>query len=110
MDDLLKELAEVQRLQVLVEEPEGSSRRREFLLRLAAVMDRLIRTYPEAPDFEAWAIRYASNLLKYDRKHGTSQGPVGPDDPRWKDGVRDYVRQEYDTWVLGGDGPRPQHS
>ncbi|MYR43047.1 hypothetical protein [Streptomyces sp. SID5910] len=108
MEDLLREFAEVHRLAIITDEVEGFPRRREYLLRRAAVADRFEIACPHEPTAKPAANTYALRLLEYDAKLKTSRGPLEPEDPQWVGRPRDYVRQEYDAWVLGGSAEQPQ--
>lgn len=73
--------------------------RREYLLRRAAVLDRLDLASPGAGHAEA-AVAASAELQEYDRGHGTWSGRHSPDVFRWdpREGPRAYVRQEYSAW------------
>ncbi|KPC89934.1 hypothetical protein ADL27_38645 [Streptomyces sp. NRRL F-6602] len=98
-DDLLQEFAEVHRLAVITDELEGVARRREFLLRRAAVQDRFARLYPTDASAAKVAGQFARALLAYDVEAGSSAGPLGAVDEAWADRPRLYVRQEYEAWT-----------
>ncbi|WP_017238148.1 hypothetical protein [Streptomyces sp. SS] len=70
---------------------------RTYLLRRAALADRLSIEYPDVEDFLTDAVRLAHELAAYDRDHGTGQGPIGPDAIEWDPSHRPYVRQEYEV-------------
>ncbi|WP_369214696.1 hypothetical protein [Streptomyces flavofungini] len=106
--DILGELHAVQRLHLLATEPGGEHLHREYLVRRAAVLDRLADD-PQAP---VWAIEhiadadsYARDLLAHDLIHSTGCGPVPADADCWTDSPRGYARQEHRAWVLAHDIP-----
>lgn len=71
---------------------------RLLLLRRAALSDRLSLTYPDVEAFVTDAAQLAHQLARFDREHGTHQGPIGPGAIEWDPSHRPYVRQEYDHW------------
>ncbi|MER7972306.1 hypothetical protein ABTX35_25510 [Streptomyces sp. NPDC096080] len=104
--DLLNEIYEVQRLHLRSTELDGEQLTREFLLRRAAVIDRLADS-PLDPDEAAQQLidadTYARELLAHDLANGTSHGPIPAGDLRWTDHPRSYARQEHEAWVLTQD-------
>ncbi|MEU0743958.1 hypothetical protein [Streptomyces sp. NPDC006134] len=73
-------------------------RERLYLLRRAALADRLSLAYPDAEDFLTDAVQLAHQLAEFDREHDTHVGPLGPSAIEWDPSHRPYVRQEYDHW------------
>ncbi|MFJ8982661.1 hypothetical protein [Streptomyces sp. NPDC102282] len=71
---------------------------RLYLLRRAALADRLSIEYPDAEDFLNDAVQLAHKLAEFDREHDTHAGPHGPGAIEWDPSHRPYVRQEYDHW------------
>ncbi|GAA1377240.1 hypothetical protein ACFPK5_00335 [Streptomyces beijiangensis] len=71
---------------------------RLYLLRRAALADRLALQHPDVEDFQRDAVRLSQELAQYDREHNTHAGPIGPGSPEWDPSARPYVRQEYDHW------------
>ncbi|MYT20260.1 hypothetical protein GTW69_08145 [Streptomyces sp. SID7760] len=108
--DMLEEAARLtevsQRLQVeaatasIAGEPYEPDEYQErlYLLRRAALADRLSIAYPDAEDFLSDAVQLAHQLAKFDREHDTHTGPHGPGAIEWDPSHRPYVRQEYDHW------------
>ncbi|WP_208030841.1 hypothetical protein [Streptomyces cyanogenus] len=103
MTELLHELYEVERLQILAGDPEGAHLRREYLLRRAAVLDRLAET-PERVD---WVIDYvihaalaARDLLEHDATHSSTHGAIPADAACWGNDPRGYARQEHRAWII----------
>lgn len=99
--DLLIEAAELRliaaQLQAGTYEPKGSQERL-YLLRRAALADRMSLAHPDVEDFLTDAVRLAHALATFDREHGTHKGPLGPGAIEWDPSHRPYVRQEYDHW------------
>ncbi|MFJ2561349.1 MULTISPECIES: hypothetical protein [unclassified Streptomyces] len=71
---------------------------RLILLRRAALSDRLSLAYPDVEEFVTDAAKLAHELARFDRDHGTHQGPIGPGAIEWDPSHRPYIRQEYDHW------------
>ncbi|MFH8343126.1 hypothetical protein [Streptomyces sp. AM6-12] len=71
---------------------------RLYLLRRAALADRLSIAYPDVEDFVTDAAQLAHRLAEFDREHDTHGGPHGPGAIEWDPSHRPYVRQEYDHW------------
>ncbi|ELP69507.1 hypothetical protein STRTUCAR8_00028 [Streptomyces turgidiscabies Car8] len=69
-----------------------------YLLRRAALSDRLSLAHPDVEDFLTDAVQLAHQLAEFDRKHDTHVGPIGPSAIEWDPSHRPYVRQEYDHW------------
>ncbi|MFI9269801.1 hypothetical protein ACIGXM_03645 [Kitasatospora sp. NPDC052896] len=89
--------------------PFGQTLGREFLLRKAAVVDRIAlkETAMYGLDDIEGTLQVASEaalqLIEYDEKHSTDRGHTGPGSIRFSDpiigsGYRAYVRQEYLAW------------
>lgn len=108
--DMLQEAAELtrisERLQVeattasikgVPYEPD-EHQERLYLLRRAALSDRLSIAHPDVEDFLTDAVQLAHQLAEFDREHGTHGGPLGPGAIEWDPSHRPYVRQEYDHW------------
>lgn len=74
---------------------------REYLLRHAALLDRLHQADPSWAAGGNEALDAAWTLTGYDRLHGTWLGGFGPDSNTWKDenGALDYVRNEWRHWA-----------
>ncbi|MEU6284993.1 hypothetical protein [Streptomyces sp. NPDC047028] len=75
---------------------------RLYLLRRAALADRLSLAHPEVEEFLTDAVQLSQKLAQYDRAHGTHAGPIGPDAIEWDPSHRPYVRQEYDREEMWG--------
>jgi len=71
---------------------------RLYLLRRAALADRLSLAHPEVEEFLTDAVQLAHQLTQFDRAHDTHVGPHGPGAIEWDPSHRPYVRQEYDHW------------
>ncbi|MFF3460461.1 hypothetical protein ACFYXH_40525 [Streptomyces sp. NPDC002730] len=71
---------------------------RLYLLRRAALADRLSLAHPEVEEFLTDAVQLSQNLARFDREHDTHVGPHGPSSIEWDPSARPYVRQEYDHW------------
>ncbi|MDH2393382.1 hypothetical protein QCN29_32385 [Streptomyces sp. HNM0663] len=72
---------------------------REWLLRYAALSDRqTLGADPADGKAQTAALRPIQKLIDFDTEHGTTAGPVAPDDAQWADFPRGYVRQEYLAW------------
>jgi hypothetical protein len=71
---------------------------RLYLLRRAALADRLSIAYPDVEDFLNDAVQLAHKLAEFDREHDTHEGKYGPGAIEWDPSHRPYVRQEYDKW------------
>jgi hypothetical protein len=71
---------------------------RLYLLRRAALADRLSLDHPGNGEFLTEAAQLAHQLAKYDQEHDTHVGPIGPTAIEWDPSHRPYVRQEYDHW------------
>jgi hypothetical protein len=112
--DMLHEAAELMSIstRLQVEAAEASSRDepldpdehagRLYLLRRAALADRLSLAHPEVEDFLTDAVQLAHRLAEFDRRHGTHAGPHGPGAIEWDPSHRPYVRQEYDHEEMWG--------
>ncbi|MFJ9348133.1 hypothetical protein [Streptomyces sp. NPDC101237] len=75
---------------------------RAWLLRRAALMDRMALDEPDPGPVGA-AARTAEQLLRYDRRHpGLAAGPHHPGAETPADIRRRYVRQEYTAWTAAG--------
>ncbi|MER7694853.1 hypothetical protein [Streptomyces sp. NPDC097610] len=72
---------------------------RLYLLRWAALSDRLALAYPDAEQFVIDATQTAHRLATFDRAHGTHRGLIGPGANGWAHSHRSYVRQEYGHWI-----------
>lgn len=71
---------------------------RLYLLRRAALSDRLSLAHPDVPEFLDDAVQLSQQLKKFDQDHDTHLGPIGPGSMEWDPSARPYVRQEYDHW------------
>ncbi|WP_326655634.1 hypothetical protein [Streptomyces sp. NBC_01750] len=71
---------------------------RLYLLRRAALADRLSLAHPEVEEFLTDAVQLSQNLARFDREHDTHVGPHGPSSIEWDPSARPHVRQEYDHW------------
>ncbi|MET9427895.1 MULTISPECIES: hypothetical protein [unclassified Streptomyces] len=72
---------------------------REWLLRYAALGDRqTLNAHPYDGKAQTGALRPIQRLIDYDIEHGTSIGPIAPDDAQWAAFPRGYIRQEYLAW------------
>lgn len=79
--------------------PSGLMLKREWLLRHAAFSDRqTVDADPADGKAQTAALRPIQKLLAFDIEHGTTAGPIGPDNDEWADFPRGYVRQEYLAW------------
>ncbi|WP_331718161.1 hypothetical protein OG565_33980 (plasmid) [Streptomyces sp. NBC_00138] len=71
-------------------------RERDYLLRRAALADRMAVDAPGDDQFEHDAVGTAEALLAWDRRHPEQvRGPIGPGSPEWDPSARPYVRQEW---------------
>ncbi|MER6442345.1 hypothetical protein ABT275_39405 [Streptomyces sp. NPDC001185] len=68
---------------------------RLYLLRRAALSDRLALEYPEVEQFVVEALKTADRLVEFDRARGSHRGPAEPGARIWANYHRGYVRQEY---------------
>lgn len=71
---------------------------RLYLLRRAALADRLSLASPDDPHLLEDAAGLSLELIGFDREHHTHTGPIGPGATQWAPSARLYVRQEYDHW------------
>ncbi|WP_327359865.1 hypothetical protein [Streptomyces sp. NBC_01304] len=71
---------------------------RLYLLRRAALADRLSLAHPDNGQFVTDAARLAHELADHDHEHQSHGGPIGPRAIEWDPSHRPYVRQEYDHW------------
>ncbi|MCG0061754.1 hypothetical protein L0F81_00370 [Streptomyces tricolor] len=106
MSELLGELYAVERLQILAGDSDGAQLRREYLVRRAAVLDRLAEE-PAQPD---WVMDYvihagvaARELREHDLTHSSTRGAIPADAACWTDSPRGYVRQEHRAWIIDND-------
>lgn len=112
--DMAREAAELvhlqTRLQIQTETREAEGRQTDeydeydehqahlYLLRRAALADRLSLDHPGNEEFLSDAAQLAHQLAKFDSEHDTHVGPIGPTAIEWDPSHRPYVRQEYDHW------------
>ncbi|MEU7597297.1 hypothetical protein AB0B79_30335 [Streptomyces sp. NPDC039022] len=107
--DITRELVGVSRLELDTRlSRDGGGRTREFLVRRAAVLDRLAEDDGGSPPADAAekvvdAMEYAQALIEYDREHGTTRGAVPVTASCWEDDPGGYVRQEHAAWVQEHD-------
>jgi hypothetical protein len=103
-DAFLDEIYTVQRLAVLTGDSDGAPLVREYLVRRAAVADRLaegdITDAAGVADFVHDAVHYARALLGHDMMEGATLGPIPATAPCWSDDPRGYARQEHRAWIL----------
>lgn len=72
---------------------------REYLLRRAALADRLAIEFPDEDAYLSDAVRLSWELAQFDRQHPhLVAGPHGPMSIEFDPSRRPYVRQEYSTW------------
>ena len=71
---------------------------RLYLLRRAALADRLSLAHPGNGEFLDDAVKLSQKMARFDREHDTHVGPLGPTAIEWDPSARPYVRQEYDRW------------
>ncbi|MGC5000630.1 hypothetical protein [Streptomyces sp. DT195] len=82
--------------------PDAALAERTFLLRRAALMDRLAVDDPGAGARGA-AARAAFDLAQFDYQHpALIAGPHGPRSIEFDPSQRPYVRQEYAAWTAAG--------
>lgn len=98
-DAFLRETYAVQRLAVLTDEPTHAHRRREYLIRRAALTDQWATLHPDEPDAQADALRDAHALINHDRTHDTTAGPTPAHHADWQTDPRGYTRQEHTAWT-----------
>ncbi|MET7621773.1 hypothetical protein ACWC5O_44885 [Streptomyces sp. NPDC001450] len=85
---------QAQQSQELDEEQE-----RLYILRRAALADRMAIAEPEDERYQREAVELSQTLAQFDREHRhLVSGPRGPDSIEWDPSARPYVRQEYDAW------------
>ncbi|MFF4397202.1 hypothetical protein [Streptomyces sp. NPDC001480] len=78
---------------------DATATERAWLLRRAALMDRMALADP-GPGPLAAAAETAEQLVLHDRHHpGLAAGPLHPDAITLAPGLRPYVRQEYAAWT-----------
>lgn len=89
----------------IVTEPppaDGGAAERAYLLRRAALMDRMAVDDP-GPGARSAAVRAAFELAQFDRQHPAMvAGPHGPTSIEFDPSQRPYVRQEYAAWTAAG--------
>ncbi|WP_236576750.1 hypothetical protein [Streptomyces sp. HF10] len=82
--------------------PDAAVADRVFLLRRAALMDRMAVEDP-GPGARGAAVRAAFELAQFDRQHPQmTAGPHGPYSIEFDPSQRPYVRQEYAAWTAAG--------
>ncbi|GHI98202.1 hypothetical protein TPA0906_00680 [Streptomyces olivaceus] len=82
--------------------PGAAAADRVFLLRRAALMDRMAVDDP-GPGARGAAVRAAFELARLDRQHPQmTAGPHGPYSIEFDPSQRPYVRQEYAAWTAAG--------
>ncbi|MFJ6709277.1 MULTISPECIES: hypothetical protein [unclassified Streptomyces] len=82
--------------------PDAATADRVFLLRRAALMDRMAVDDP-GPGARGAAVRAAFELAQFDRQHPQmTAGPHGPMSIEFDPSQRPYVRQEYAAWTAAG--------
>ncbi|MEW1551292.1 hypothetical protein [Streptomyces tsukubensis] len=82
--------------------PRAAAAERVYLLRRAALMDRMSVEDP-GPGARGAAARAALHLARFDREHpAMTAGPHGPLSTEFHPGQRPYVRQEYAAWIAAG--------
>lgn len=82
--------------------PDAAAAERVFLLRRAALMDRMAVDDP-GPGARGAAVRAAFDLAQFDRQHpAMTAGPHGPQSIEFDPSQRPYVRQEYAAWIAAG--------
>ncbi|OEJ20857.1 hypothetical protein AR457_41865 (plasmid) [Streptomyces agglomeratus] len=82
--------------------PDATAADRVFLLRRAALMDRMAVDDPGAGARGA-AARAAFELAQFDHRHpAMTAGPHGPRSMEFEPSQRPYVRQEYAAWTAAG--------
>lgn len=75
---------------------QDASAYRDFLLRRAALADRIHLDELNNDDAHSDAVRASQELMRYDRHHPQYvRGPIGPGAIEWDPSARPYVRQEY---------------
>ncbi|UJV43824.1 hypothetical protein CVT30_31910 [Streptomyces sp. AMCC400023] len=104
MEHVLRELYAVQRLAIESGDSAGAPQVREYLVRRAAVLDRLVDDAAGHWD-PAEADRYAKALIGHDLLHDSARGPIPAGAPCWRDVPRGYARQEHRAWVLEHEVP-----
>lgn len=81
---------------------DGTVAERAWLLRRAALMDRMALDDP-GPGPVGAAARTAEQLVLHDRRHpDLAAGPLHPEAITRDPGRRPYVRQEYAAWTAAG--------
>ncbi|NUK09492.1 hypothetical protein HRW18_16065 [Streptomyces lunaelactis] len=76
----------------------GEEGERLYLLRRAALADRMAIAEPDVQEYQQDAVELSQALAKFDREHRhLVSGPHGPDSIEWDPSARPYVRQEYDA-------------
>ncbi|QDN84367.1 hypothetical protein [Streptomyces sp. RLB3-6] len=81
---------------------DGAVALRVFLLRRAALMDRMAIDDP-GPGAVGAAVRTAEQLVQFDRRNPEMvAGPHGPESIEFDPSRRPYVRQEYAAWLAAG--------
>lgn len=79
---------------------------RLYLLRRAALADRLAIEWPAEEPFLRDAVQTSQALIAFDRKHPhLAPGPIGPNSPEWDPSARPYVRQCLRGMGLGLNPP-----
>ncbi|MEV6424990.1 hypothetical protein [Streptomyces sp. NPDC051662] len=82
--------------------PDAAAAERVFLLRRAALMDRMAVDDPGTGARGA-AVRAAFDLAQFDHRHPElTAGPHGPRSIEFDPSQRPYVRQEYAAWIAAG--------
>ncbi|MEU2380385.1 hypothetical protein [Streptomyces misionensis] len=110
--DLRREMREVMELGairdgrrdgvVTVPPPDAVAADRVYLLRRAALMDRLAVEDP-GPGARGAAARAAYELAQFDHRHpAMTAGRYGPQAIEFDPSQRPYVRQEYAAWTAAG--------
>ncbi|MEW2034893.1 hypothetical protein AB0901_30880 [Streptomyces roseifaciens] len=99
----------VQRLAVLVGDSDGKHLLREYLVRRAAILDRLaddvIADPADVADIVHDAVHYARTLREHDLQTGATHGNIPASDPHWDEDPRGYSQQEHRAWVIAHDVP-----
>lgn len=83
-------------------EADAAAAERVYLLRRAALMDRMAVDDP-GPGARGASVRAAWELAQFDRQHPEKvAGPHGPTSIEFDPSQRPYVRQEYAAWIAAG--------
>ncbi|MEH0589816.1 hypothetical protein QA942_39625 [Streptomyces sp. B21-106] len=82
--------------------PDAAATERVYLLRRAALMDRMAVEDP-GPGARGAAVRTAFELAQFDHQHpAMTAGRHGPYSIEFDPSQRPYVRQEYAAWTAAG--------